>query len=838
MMSPFPALVACAMMMISSLSGAAGNLLPNSDFEQWATHGPAQWNHFPDQTKLIRQREEAGGGVVMLEGEVTLGLTSERFEVQRGEVYTLSLELMQEEIHIGFGMGATFWVLWERESGEAVPERLDEVDGSFDWERRDYSVTAPADAAFARVRLIKRGVPGKVSFRSVAFEQGARVRTKDELSANDYIRILAALEFVGQQLENDLADFRALPPEVFREDADALHRAIAEAMAQVRAEAKQLGHDWSKEQWDKVVWTEMLKGSQSFQVPAGFPWDAPWQQISKRAAALRKKVATWVATDNRERLREAMEKSGNRYDGYALGVDSTMLKLRREAAYTGKAAGEVRFSVARQEEEGAAVTLAALDRALEGMSLEVAPLRHEDGSTLSVVISRLDFIKASIPQYHSGGPGWWPDIVFPTPEVERVEKGALQPFWLSVAPEAGASAGFYRGELTVREGGKESARLPVEVEVWDLTLPKPGRFKVVGCFHPYMLGKFYGWKETKPEVVANWTRFITRKRWNPTLYFSRSITPSGEPLEAALDEGLNSINLIDPSKFLTRNASRTYQPPTPEQEKELLEALTKAEADLKAAGANATVQRYSFGFDEQHDRSQYPLMASLFRKIKAAVPGVKIGTTTTYPPLTDLAGVVDTWIPLLGSDSADLRERQAAGDELFFYVYAHPFRPYPNPSIIDYPGVDGRVTFWIAAQQGYSGFLHWLMNGWQVNFAGKERWPAVPWLPYCTPNMKARNGEGYFLYPGPEEQPLASVRFELMREGIEDWELITMLREAVETAEREGRDGPALAAARKALAGVGEIAPTLSDYTREPEAILAAREKVAHALMALNKEKK
>ena len=61
---------------------------------------------------------------------------------------------------------------------------------------------------------------------------------------------------------------------------------------------------------------------------------------------------------------------------------------------------------------------------------------------------------------------------------------------------------------------------------------------------------------------------------------------------------------------------------------------------------------------------------------------------------------------------------------------------------------------------GFDGFLRWAYNSWPENPLTDSRynkWPA---------------GDTYFIYPGP----LSSVRLERLREGIQDYEKIRILR--------------------------------------------------------------
>lgn len=817
---------------------AKQNLVANPTFAASEKgDGIRNWSLYPADTELIRSVEGPEGPTLeMLPGAASLAVTSSSIPVEPGRSYTLAYDLKQEAIHIGFGMGSRVMLIWQREDGRS-PEALEAIDGSFDWETASFSFTSPDRAKSLVIRLQKKGSPGKVSFRNVRFGKGTLSKTREELKASDFLRAEAAFEVIPSRIGDLMADKSALSIPEADAAIELLQKEVGAAVKEVRADLRAAGFDPTPEEKADIVWNEMLKGNVGFRAVPSSPYYASWKQLDEQLKRLRTLVSKWVDQENTPRLKAAMQQAFGETPPYAIGVDSTMQKTRRDAPYTGAVASNASLALARNEEEGVQITVAALDRDLSKVSLDVSDFKASNGTRLpgeAVTIHRIDFVKTNPPQYHAGPVGWWPDVVFPARGIDKIAKGSNQAFWVTVATDADTPAGDYTGKVTISIDGEPAQTVALHVRVWDLTLPKPGKFEVIGCFHPYMLKNFYRWDEIKEDVVARWSRFIVKKRWNPTLYFSKSITPSGQALSAAIDEGLNAINLLDPSKFLDRDESRTYTWPSAEQEQAIAEAVVASkEAFLAAGGDETTTKLFVSAFDEQHDRNQYQLMKHVIELAKKAAPGVQALTTTTYPPLKTLAGTVDTWVPLLGSDSEDLRQRQQAGDQLHFYVYAHPYRPYPNPSLIDYPGIDARITFWVAAQQGYTGFLHYLFNGWRPNneLPG-PRWPETDWLPYGSDNQKSRNGSGYFIYPGPDEQPVSSVRMELVRDGIEDWELITLLREKINEHPPHATS-PELKEARAALQAGLDLVPALDRFTFDAGALLGARTRIAEAVIAL-----
>lgn len=186
------------------------------------------------------------------------------------------------------------------------------------------------------------------------------------------------------------------------------------------------------------------------------------------------------------------------------------------------------------------------------------------------------------------------------------------------------------------------------------------------------------------------------------------------------------------------------------------------------------------------------------------------------PRYADLAGFVDIHVP--HSDCYEpiyLQQRREAGDEIWAYVCISAQRPWLNNWAIDYPGTDHRVLFWQLFDKEITGFLYWRITHWTEN----------PWEEPMT--YPGGNGDGSLIYPG-EDGPVDSIRWELNRDGIEDYDMLAMLQEAANRLEEEGKV-TAATRARAALDTSGVTSDWL-EYTQDPAIVEQQRERVADAL--------
>ncbi|HEY5774331.1 MAG TPA: DUF4091 domain-containing protein, partial [Chitinophagaceae bacterium] len=105
-----------------------------------------------------------------------------------------------------------------------------------------------------------------------------------------------------------------------------------------------------------------------------------------------------------------------------------------------------------------------------------------------------------------------------------------------------------------------------------------------------------------------------------------------------------------------------------------------------------------------------------------------------------------------------LKRRKAAGKPTTFYTAC--VEEYPN-SYTSSPPAENTFLAWYAAAKGLTGYLFWAYNTWVADPLHDSRWRRYP------------AGELFQFYPGPR----TSIRFEKLREGIQDFEKIRILRE-------------------------------------------------------------
>ena len=165
-----------------------------------------------------------------------------------------------------------------------------------------------------------------------------------------------------------------------------------------------------------------------------------------------------------------------------------------------------------------------------------------------------------------------------------------------------------------------------------------------------------------------------------------------------------------------------------------------------------------------------------------------------------------------------MTEYQNQGKDLWAYVCWEPKEPYSNV-FVDEVGLEHRIVFWQHYLYGIKGNLYWRVNYWDKI---EDPWVDMATVPWLSPDVF---GDGSLLYNGTKYGifgPCGSVRFEAIRDGIEDCEILLMAEKVL------GRE-EVLKYVKKVTTSVTEHNPDADNFNNARHEICLALEK------ALNK---
>lgn len=139
--------------------------------------------------------------------------------------------------------------------------------------------------------------------------------------------------------------------------------------------------------------------------------------------------------------------------------------------------------------------------------------------------------------------------------------------------------------------------------------------------------------------------------------------------------------------------------------------------------------------------------------------------------------VVD-FVPLLPIVCADLQVTTRWKQQIHatkhgrfcWYVCCEP--GFPN-EFVSSPLVEGELVAWLTFFLGLDGFLRW-------NYC---LWPARPWDSLKWRSASWKVGDMYFVLPGRDGSPVATLRFEALRHAVQTYELMMLAQATLGSAE-------------------------------------------------------
>jgi len=226
----------------------------------------------------------------------------------------------------------------------------------------------------------------------------------------------------------------------------------------------------------------------------------------------------------------------------------------------------------------------------------------------------------------------------------------------------------------------------------------------------------------------------------------------------------------------------------------------------------------------------------------------KLKWMLTEQPEPELIHSVDIFCAHLNRvDLSKIPDLQKQGKEVWSYISTGAKAPYVG-EFIDHPAIEPRLWLWQNWKNNVQGILIWATVYW----TSKNKYLHSlqdPWqepMSWSTDGGPWGNGDGRFLYPPRRDPntsktpnmdaPIDSIRWEAVRDGIEDYEYLWMLQQQVKQLEQKknlnGKAETWLASAKVLLQVPDSISASLKDFSKDPTALLNRRAQIAEAIMA------
>lgn len=571
--------------------------------------------------------------------------------------------------------------------------------------------------------------------------------------------------------------------------------------------------------------------------------------------------------------------------GYWLADDATLglwwcesgWKIGRERGLPEKGRGPIRplsVRAARGESEAAQLVLTPhWDGAL--IEAKAGPLRDRRGREAAIAVELLEvaYVKVTRPTDNTCEPGWYPDPLPPLQFPLRLTRGLNQPLWVNFKVAREVAGGEYTGTLELKTTTR-NYRVPLSVHVYDFELPRDTHLKSALGLGTSEINRYHKLKDPaqRQAVYEKYLQNFADHRIAPYSFFAYS------PMDIRfVGDQTNKRAQVDFAKFdqaaakwLDEQRLSTFMLPlrgmgggtfhsrhlgelegfkegTPEHARLFQDYLSQIERHLKAKGW--LDKAYTYWFDEP-DPKDYEFVVAGMKRIKAAAPGIR--RMLTEQPEPALIGHVEIWCGLTPEWTPEkVRARRAAGEEVWWYICCAPHAPYLT-EFIDHPGLELRLWPWQSWQYGVQGILIWATTYWTSPSAFPPPKLQDPWadpMSYVSgydykPGQIGYwgNGDGRFLYPPRAalagetpclEGPVTSVRWENLRDGMEDYEYLWLLEQALRSPHWAGRQTKLVQEASALLTIPPAISQDTRNFTTDPRVLLKHRDRVARMLEQL-----
>ncbi len=388
-------------------------------------------------------------------------------------------------------------------------------------------------------------------------------------------------------------------------------------------------------------------------------------------------------------------------------------------------------------------------------------------------------------------PAMYPEYLMEEKKL-NIAKGMYKSVWLTINIPPGASQGDYEGKITVKSAEGDQF-LPVLLTVYPLTLPEERHLKVTEWYSTNNFERFHGIKERYSKewfaMLKKYAENMAAHRQNvfqvpvnlieiskaPDNKFSFDFTrfdqiaevfwntgkmdylETGEMFKWG-EKGWGGSEIIHKS-YNVKDIVSNQQISMPGEDV-LPYLLPAVESHLRQKGwlhktlfhikdepslHNALAWKEASGYVHHHAPDLIRIDAIettyLLEDIEIAVP-----------KLDAMASWYDTY-----------KKAKENGVELWYYtVGIYQGSLLPNKTI-DMPLIDTRVMHWLNYKYDANGYLHWGWNHWSEN-------------PFKEVGMHI--GDGWHVYPA-KDGVLNSLRWEQMRNGIQDYEYFIMLEKKI-----------------------------------------------------------
>lgn len=382
----------------------------------------------------------------------------------------------------------------------------------------------------------------------------------------------------------------------------------------------------------------------------------------------------------------------------------------------------------------------------------------------------------------------YPDALPPVSDGFKVSAGTYAGFVIKAFTDADDDAGLYRATVSVKKDGKTVKTAYVFARVWDFALSDDTACETAFGMSRYNIYNGHRqYASDEDELYIAYYDYMIENRVSP-YYLPCSV------LDDKADEYMSNPRV---TSFMIDGRDTPNGELTDDEMRQAYEKLSAKPEWMSKGYFYYVDEPNNFGSDnfgtltvaQSADRLKrlfpdYRLVVPYYTNVRNS-NGLDMTETLANAGVNLWCPVSSFWTPWdTTATGANIKlDRQAVetygtaeerfaryvekGDELWWYVCIQPQYPYAN-LFATYQGTMSRVLMWQQYKYNVKGLLYWSVNAWSNGAEWRKIDAEFPYgdgrLIYC--------GKRYGLYG-----PIGSIRLEYLRDGIEDFQYLTMIEE-------------------------------------------------------------
>lgn len=538
---------------------------------------------------------------------------------------------------------------------------------------------------------------------------------------------------------------------------------------------------------------------------------------------------------------------------FKIGVASSMSKIKRDSVGTQPILFPSLVELDMAKDETESFQLILIPQGQDLIDVKIV-FKSNDFNNMKYEWYKVDYVKTGQSVYSSEEINWIPDPLFEA-ESLSVSKDFIQPIWINFHTRPTTRTGLYNFRIEV-SCGDEIQNISVSINVRSFTLPRPGTLAApFGNYRKVIEQWYYGRQNVLPKAIYdNWCDFLVQYRLTPKEVGNEYVekqeiivnpqTGEREVISVDMSALKNTLPLMT-EQYLPDYSYAFYRLPSgstldkalsdPEHwwhdTQKLIAPIWKYKEEWDRQGF--TDKTFIYGIDEPNSEIAYNGTITIYQAIKAANPQIKIMQTGNCNR-PEFIGLVDIWCPIsIRAWLPFFQERITEGDILWQYITVSTQYPYAN-FFIDEPGVHHRNLFWQTRKVGATGFLYW-STLWVDNYYPQAHQHEVtfPDIPWDYTNTTAKNGDGMLVYPGNNFQPIPSIRLNIIRDGIEDYEYFSLLRKIIDEQKENGENIHLISQAEALLQIPNYIVTNNKVFSKNENHLISYRKQIADMIESL-----